>query len=237
MNQPDYSAIKEAVLRRLHAQYLHAIFDVTVIPEEKFIFQFVGIKVSSASFEDPFTFSNPTGWSVQRHVEAVAEEVAKAMPITMHKRQILMHELKSEMHRVYPWVELEFKTELMKIGAETFIRVAYRPYGCEDSISVQFLLASSIKEMIQFVIRTFPNTNWYRLPSPELAQLALQSKVKAAYFDQDYKVSVTKSVIGIYFVEINIGEEQDVKLHFRNDERLEYVVQHTLEVMARYVKQ
>lgn len=235
--EPNYTAIKEAILRRLNAQFPNAIFDVTVMSEKKFVFKFIYIEVWNPSLEETLTFNLPVDWPHDRYAIVVAHAAAEAMPINMHKRQILMHELKSEMHRVYPWVELEFETSLAPIGEETFIRVKYRPYGCEDSIGVQFLLAASVKEMIQHVIRTFPSTRWYQLPSPELAQVALQSKVKGAYFDQDYEVSVSKSVIGIYFVDIYIGQEQPVKLYFSNDERLEYVIQHTLEVLARYVKQ
>lgn len=239
--QPDPAVIKEAILRRLHAQFINAIFKVDVYPEDNFIFRFLNIEVSTQHFQQPLKFKLPTCWPIEGYVEEVVESVAMLVPIATHKRQILMHELKSEMHRIYPWVELEFVTSLVKVGSETFIRVLYRPYGCEDTIGVQFLLAASIKEMIQHVIRTFPSTHWYQLPSPELAQLALQSKVKGAYFDKDYEVTVSKSVIGIYFVEIELGAEDGVeravKLHFRNDERLEYVVQHTLEVLARYVKQ
>jgi len=237
MNRPDYTAIKEAILRRLQAQFLYAVFDVDVFLEDNFIFRFVGIKVSTKNLKDPLKFKLPTGWPKDRYVNEVAETLAMLMPITMHKRQILMHGLKQELHRIYPWVELEFVTSLVPIGSETFIRIKYRPYGCDDSIGVQFLMTASIEEMMQHVVRTFPSTHWYQLPSPELAQVALQSKVKGAYFDKAYKVTVTKSVIGVYFVEINIGQEHNVKLHFRNDERLEYVVQHTLEVLARYVKQ
>ena len=245
MYQPDYKAIEQAVLNRLKAQFMNIAFKVTAEFEQRGFFTFVKIVVTadgltrSLSFSNPF--SNPTTWPAWCHAREVAKVLAPFIPIQNHKRQCLMHTLKTELHRAYPWVELEVGTEINEIGSEAFVRASIRPYECQESFSAQFLLQESIPEMVRQFVRMFPSTNWGSMPGVDQARVALKSKVKAAYFDQDYKVEVTPSSIGVYFVEITIkdeiDEEQVVKLYFDNTRPLEHVISHTLEVLARYVNQ